>query len=150
MLKFYITLFIMITFLYGLSHPQNTTLKWNQNIFGNWTKVKRGPPNKYKIRSIKPIHCKLINQNQSRTFSPKTRIISMINQLYSLNEMRINGDITNIEYKRAKGNTIKKWNKRSSQKYDQTENALRLLTTIHETHGLNEHEYNRLIISILK
>ena len=74
----------------------------------------------------------------------------MINQLYSLNEMRINGVITNIEYKRAKGNTIKKWNKRSSQKYDQTENALRLLTTIHETHGLNEHEYNRLIISILK
>ena len=150
MLKFNITLFIMITFLYGLSHPQNTTLKWNQNIFGNWTKVKRGPPNKCKIMSIKPIHCKLINQNQSRTFSPKTRIISMINQLYSLNEMRINGDITNIEYKRAKGNTIKKWNRRSSQKYDQTENALRLLTTIHETHGLNEHEYNRLKFSILK
>ena len=90
MLKINITLFIMITFLYGLSHPPNTTLKWNRNIFGNWTKVKRGPPNKYKIRSNKPIHCRLINQKQRRTFSPETRTISIVNQLYSLNKMRIN------------------------------------------------------------
>ena len=150
MLKINITLFIMITFLYGLSHPPNTTLKWNRNIFGNWTKVKRGPPNKYKIRSNKPIHCRLINQKQRRTFSPETRTISMINQLYSLNKMRINGIITNKEYKRAKGNTIKKWNRCSFRKYDQTGNVMKLLTTIHETYGLNEHEYNRLKFSIIK
>ena len=74
----------------------------------------------------------------------------MVNQLYFLNEMKINEIITNKEYKRAKGKTIKKWNKRSFQKCDQTGNALKLLTTIHETYGINEHEYNRLKTSILK
>ena len=149
MLKINFTLFIMITFLYGLSHPPNTTLKWNQNNFGNWTKVKKGPTNKNKIRSNKPIHCILINQKKRKTFSPEIRIISMINQLYSLNKMRINGIISNKEYKRAKGNTIEKWNKCSFRKHKQTGNALKLLTTIHETYGLNKHEYNRLKFSII-
>ena len=150
MLKFNITLFIMITFLYGSSHPQNTTLKWNQIIFGNCTKVKSGHSNKYKFRSNKTIHCKLINQKQRRIFSTEIWIISMINQLFSLNEMRINGIITNKEYKRAKGKTIKKWNRPSFHKYDQTENALKLLTTIHKTYGFNKYEYNRLKSTISK
>ena len=150
MFKFNIALFIMITFLYGLPHPPNTTLQWNQNIFGNWTKVKKVHPHKYKIKSNKPIHCRLINQKQRRSFSPENRMTSKINQLYSLNEMRINGIITKREYKRAKGNTMKKWNRCSIRKSDQIGNVLQLLTTIHETEGLNDHEYNRLKISLLR
>jgi hypothetical protein len=74
----------------------------------------------------------------------------MINQLYSLNEMRINGLITKNEYKRAKVNTMKKWNRCSIRNLDQIGNALQLLTTILETDGLNEHKYNRLKISLLR
>ena len=92
----------------------------------------------------------LINQKQRRSFSPENRMISMINQLYSLNEMRINGLITKNEYKRAKVNTMKKWNRCSIRNFDQIGNALQLLTTILETDGLNEHEYNRLKISLLR
>ena len=150
MFKFNIALFIMITFLYGLPHPPNATLQWNPNIFGNWTKVKKVHQHKYKIKSNKNIHCVLINQKQRWSFSPENRMISMINQLYSLNEMRINGLITKKEYKRAKANTMEKWNRCSFQKSDQMGNALQLLTTIYETDGLNEHEYNRLKISFLR
>ena len=150
MFKFNIALFIMITFLYGLPHPPNATLQWNPNIFGNWTKVKKVHPHKNKIKSNINIHCVLINQKQRRSFSPENRMISMINQLYSLNEMRINGIITKKEYKRAKANTMKIWNRCSFQKSDQMGNALQLLTTIYETDGLNEHEYNRLKISFLR
>ena len=64
--------------------------------------------------------------------------------------MRTIGHITKKEYKRAKANTMKKWNKCSFQKSDQMENALKLLTTIYETDGLNEIEYNRLKISFLR
>ena len=149
MLKYNFTLFIMITFLYGLSHPPNTTLKWKRNNFGNWTKVKNGPTNKYKFRSNKPIYCSLLNQKKRRTYSPETRIISMINQLYYLNKMRINGIISNKEYKRANGNTIEKWNRCSFRRYEKTGNELKLLTTIHKTYGLNIHEYNRLKFSII-
>ena len=67
----------------------------------------------------------------------------MINQLYSLNEMRTIGHITKKEYKRAKANTMEKWNRCSFKIFDQMGNALQLLTTIYETDGLNEHEYNR-------
>ena len=74
----------------------------------------------------------------------------MIHHLYSLNEMRVKGLITNKEYKRAKGNTMKKWNRCSIRKSNQIGNALQLLTTIHETEGLNVHEYNRLKISLLR
>ncbi len=150
MFKFNIELFIMITFLYGLPNLPNVTLQWNPNIFGNWTKVKKFHPHKYKIKSNNPIHCRLINQKQRRSFSPENRMIWMINQLYSLNEMRIIGHITKKEYKRAKANTMKKWNRCSFQKSDQMGNALQLLTTIYETDGLNEHEYNRLKISFLR
>ena len=150
MFKFNISLFIMITFLYGLPHPPNTTLQWNPNIFGKWPKVKKVHTHKYKIKSNKNIHCVLINQKQRRSFSPENRMISMINQLYSLNEMRINGLITKNEYKRAKVNTMKKWNRCSIQYFDQIRNALQLLTTILETDGLNDHEYNRLKISLLR
>ena len=107
MFKFNIALFIMITFLYSLPHPPSATLQWNPNIFGNWTKVKKVHPHKYKIKSNKPIHCRLINQKQRRSFSQENRMISMINQLYSINEMRINGLITKKEYKRAKANTMR-------------------------------------------
>ena len=148
MFKFNIALFIMITFLYGLPHPPNATLQWNPNIFGNWTKVKKVHPHKYKIKSKYSLWIK--NQKQRRSFSPENRMISMINQLYSLNEMRTNGIITKKEYKRAKANTMKKWNRCSFQKSDQMGNALQLLTTIYETDGLNEHEYNRLKISLLR
>ena len=51
MFKFNIALFIMITFLYSLPHPPSATLQWNPNIFGNWTKVKKVHPHKYKIKS---------------------------------------------------------------------------------------------------
>ena len=148
MFKFNIALFIMITFLYGLPHPPSATLQWNPNIFGNWTKVKKVHPHKYKIKSKYSLWIK--NQKQRRSFSPENRMISMINQLYSLNEMRTNGLITKKEYKRAKANTMKKWNRCSFQKSDQMGNALQLLTTIYETDGLNEHEYNRWKISFLR
>ena len=146
MFKFNIALFIMITFLYGIPHLPYKTLQWNQNIFGKWTKVKKVHPHKYKIKSNKPIHCRLINQKQRRSFSPENRMISMINQLYSFNEMRINGLFTKREYKRTKVNTMKKWNRCSIRKSDQIRNSLQLLTTIYETDGLNEHEDNRLKI----
>ena len=150
MFKFNIALFIMITFLYGLPHPPSATLQWNPNIFGNWTKVKKVHQHKYKIKSNKNIHCGLKIQKQRRSLTPENRMISMINQLYSLNEMRINGLITKNEYKRAKVNTMKKWNRCSIRKSNQIGNALQLLTTIHETEGLNVHEYNRLKISLLR
>ena len=150
MFKFNITLFIIITFLFGLPYPPNATVQWNQNIFGNWTKVKKVRPHKYKIKSNKTIHCRLINQKQRQSISPENRMISMINQLYSLYEMMINGIITMKEYKREKANTMNKWNKCSIRKSNQIGNTLQLLTTIHETDGLNEHEYNRLKISLLK
>ena len=148
MFKFNIALFIMITFIYGLPHPPNNILQWNPNIFGKWPKVKKVHPHKYKIKSKYSLWIK--NQKQRQSFSPENRMISMINQLYSLNEMRINGIITKKEYKRAKANTMKKWNRCSFQKSDQMGNALQLLTTIYETDGLNEHEYNRLKISLLR
>ena len=150
MFKYNIALFIMITFLYGLPHPPSATLQWNPNIFGNWTKVKKVHPHKYKIKSNNPIHCRLINQKQRRSFSPENRMTSKINQLYSLNEMRINGIITKREYKRAKGNTMKKWKSCSIRKSNQSGNVLQLLTTIHETDGLNEREFVRLKKSFLR
>ena len=148
MFKFNITLFIMITFLYGLPHPTNETLQWNPNILGNWTKVKKVHLHKYKIKSNKNINCVLIKQKRS-SFS-ENRMISMINKLYSLNEMRVNGHITKREYKRAKGDLIKNWNRCSIRKSYQIGNALQLLTTMHKTDGLNEHEYNRLKKSFLR
>ena len=147
MFKFNIALFIMITFLYSLPHQPSATLQWNPNIFGNWTKVKKVHPHKYKIKLKYSLWIK--NQKQRRSFSPENRMISMINQLYSLNEMRTIGHITKKEYKRAKANTMEKWNRCSFKKSDQMGNALQLLTTIYETNGLNEHEYNRLKISFL-
>ena len=74
----------------------------------------------------------------------------MIHHLYSLNEMRINGLITKKEYKRAKGNTMKKWKSCSIRKSNQIGNVLQLLTTVHETDGLNEREFVRLKISLLR
>ena len=150
MFKFNITLFIMITFLYGLSHPPNPKLQWNPNIFGYSKKIKKSHKHKYKIKSNQNIHCVLIKQKRKRSSFSENRMISMINKLYSLNEMRVNGHITKREYKRAKGDLIKNWNRCSIRKSYQIGNALQLLTTMHKTEGLNKHEYNRLKISFLR
>ena len=150
MFKFSITIISILTFLFGNPHPPKTNLQWNPNIFGNWNKVKKVNTHQYKIRSNKAIFCGLKNQKQIRFFSPENKMKSMIQHLYSLNEMRINGLITKREYDRAKGHTIKKWKRCSIQKTNQIETPLHLLSLILKTNGLNEREYIRLKKSLLR
>ena len=148
MFKFNLTLLTIITFSYGITHPPRTTLQWNPNIFGNLKTVKKVSPHKNKIKLNQNIHCGI--KKQIRLFSLENSIKSMIHHLYSLNEMRVKGLITNKEYKRAKGNTMKKWKSCSIRKSNQIGNVLQLLTTVHETDGLNEREFVRLKISFLR
>tara|TARA_Y100000031_G_C8168467_1_gene360540 strand:+ start:593 stop:1045 length:453 start_codon:yes stop_codon:yes gene_type:complete len=150
MFKFSITLFTILTLIRGIPNPPRTTLQWNQNIFGNWTKVNKVEKHSLNLISDKTIHCGLKNQKQKRFIQPTHRMKSMIQHLYSLNEMRINGLITNREYNRAKSHTLKKWNRCSTQKTNHVGNSVHLLTAIHKNNGLNEREYIRLKKSLLR
>ena len=149
MFKNYLAILIFLSIIYSNPYHKSYSTKLYHRNFEKWEFMKGFSSSIFKPKSYHRHSCKLKKKIIHKSNHRIKRKKIWIHQLYSLNEMRMNRLITNREYERAKGFTLKKLRHRSTQKPHQVANELKLLTFIYNSNGLNDNEFNRLKKNIL-
>jgi hypothetical protein len=146
--KIIFTQIALVNLLFGME-DHISQLQWNQHVFGTWKMRKNHKPHS---------HSKFINhQKQCNRFSkrhidipkPKLDHTILIQELISLNNLRISGILSYREYHRSKGNILNKLYRCSIRK-SPSKSLINLIVELDHNNGLNNREFIRIKNYLLK